>query len=74
MRSNYLKETLKTAVLAVGILLLAAGVAVAQVSLTAQPTMLTTPDGSQVPMWGYTCGAAVTGNIGTCAPLNGAAA
>ena len=74
MRSNYLKETLKTAVLAVGILLLAAGVAVAQVSLSAGPTTLTTPDGSQVPMWGYSCGAAVTGSIGTCAPLNGAAA
>jgi hypothetical protein len=46
------------------------GVSLAQVSLTAQPTTLTLPDGSTVPMWGYSCGAAVTSQIGTCAPLN----
>jgi len=69
MRSNYLKATLKTAVLAVTILLLGVGASVAQVSvgLTAQPTTLTLPDGSIVPMWGYTCGA-VSG--GTCSALN----
>ena len=71
MRSNYLK-TLKTAVLAVCILLLGAGVSAAQstVILTAAPTTLTAPDGTAVPMWGYTCGTAVTA---TCAPLNPAA-
>src|SRR5437868_2438920 len=69
MRSNYLKATLKTAVLAVTILLLGVGASVAQVSvaLTAQPTTLTLPDGSIVPMWGYVCGA-VSG--GTCSALN----
>jgi len=69
VRSNYLKATLKTAVLAVTILLLGVGVSVAQVSvgLTAAPNTLTLPDGSIVPMWGYTCGA-VSG--GTCSALN----
>jgi len=51
MRFNYLKATLKTAVLAVSVLLLGAGVAVAQVNLTAQPTSTTLPDGTVVPMW-----------------------
>jgi hypothetical protein len=70
MRFAYLKEKLKTAVFAVTILLLCVGVAAAQVSLTAQPTTLTLPDGTVVPMWGYTCGAAVAGQLGTCAALN----
>ena len=72
MRSNYLK-TLKTAVLAVCILLLGVSVSVAQPSvlLTAAPTTLTAPDGTAVPMWGYTCGTAVTA---TCANLNTQAA
>jgi hypothetical protein len=75
MRSNYLKETLKTAVLAVTILLLGVGVSVAQqqVNLTAGPTTLTMPDGSSVPMWGYSCGAAVTTptpSLATCLNLN----
>jgi hypothetical protein len=74
MRSNYLKETLKTAVLAVTILLLGVSASVAQVNLTAQPTTVTLPDGSTVPMWGYSCGAAVSTNVGTCAPLNSSAA
>src|SRR6266436_2059610 len=68
MRFNYLKATLKTAVLAVSVLLLGAGVAVAQVNLTAQPTSTTLPDGTVVPMWGYSCGAAVA--PATCFPLN----
>ena len=32
------------------------------------------PDGSIVPMWGYSCGAVVTGSTATCAALNPAAA
>jgi len=68
MRFNYLKATLKTAVLAVSVLLLGAGVAVAQVNLTAQPTTTTLPDGTVVPMWGYSCGAVVA--PATCAALN----
>src|SRR6266576_6897547 len=70
MRFNYLKATLKTAVLAVSVLLLGAGVAVAQVNLTAQPTTTTLPDGTVVQMWGYSCGTAVTGATATCLPLN----
>src|SRR5712664_4985440 len=68
MRFNYLKATLKTAVLAVSVLLLGAGVAVAQVNLTAQPTTTMLPDGTVVPMWGYSCGAAVA--PATCVALN----
>jgi hypothetical protein len=69
MRSNYLKETLKTAVLAVTILLLGVGVSAAQVNLIAGPSNLITPDGASVPMWGYSCG--VVSAPTTCAKLNG---
>jgi hypothetical protein len=56
MRSNYLKATMKTAVLAVTVLLLGAGVSFAQtVYLTAGSAPAALPDGQQVPMWGYTC-------------------
>ena len=71
MRSNYLK-TLKTAVLAVTVLLLGAGLSFAQVNLTAGPTTLTLPDGTAVPMWGYTCGAVTA--PATCASLSSNAA
>src|SRR6267378_293230 len=72
MRFNHLKATLKSAVLTVTVLLLGAGVAVAQqqVNLTAAPTSTTLPDGTVVPMWGYSCGGAVTGSTATCAALN----
>src|SRR6516165_12516232 len=71
MRSNYLKASLKTAVLAVTVLLLGASASFAQsVNLTAGPTTATLPDGSVVPMWGYICGSAVTGSTATCAASN----
>src|SRR5438309_2971025 len=75
MRFNHLKATLKTAVLAVSVLLLGAGVAVAQqqVNLTAGPATTTLPDGTVVPMWGYSCGAVTTSSTATCAALNPAA-
>ncbi len=41
-----------------------------QVNLSAGPTSATLPDGSAVPMWGYSCGAAVPGSTATCAALN----
>src|ERR1700730_11725212 len=72
MRFNYLKTSLKTAVLITTVLLLGAGLAVAQqqVNLTAGPTSLVMPDGA-VPMWGYTCGALpAIGSTATCAKLN----
>src|SRR5664279_211088 len=78
MRSNDLKATLKTAVLAVNLLLLAVGVSLAQqqVNLTAGPAPLILPDGSTVPMWGYTCAGTtvITSSTATCAALNSAAA
>jgi len=68
MRSNYPK-TLKTAVVAVTLLLLGACCAVAQsVNLTAGPAALTMPDGNTVQMWGYTCGA-VSGATCTGSPV-----
>jgi hypothetical protein len=44
-----------------------------QVNLTAGPATLTLPDGSPVPMWGYSCGTAVSGSTATCASLKPAA-
>jgi len=67
MRSQYLK-TVKTAILAISVLLLGASLSLAQVNLGAGPAAATLPDGTSVPMWGYTCGA-VTGTA-TCAALN----
>ena len=68
------KATLKAAALVAAILLLSAGVSFGQqgVNLTAGPNTTSLPDGTVVPMWGYTCGAAVTGSTATCAPLSGA--
>ena len=40
------------------------------VNLAAGPAATTLPDGTTVPMWGYSCGAAVTGSTATCAALN----
>ncbi len=75
MRTNYCRITLRTAVLGITIFLLAAGLSFGQqtINLTAGPATATLPDGSAVPMWGYSCGAAVTGSTATCAPLNPAA-
>jgi Bacterial Ig domain len=72
MRFNYLSATFKTAVLAATVLLLGVGLAVAQqtINLIAAPTTLTLPDGSTVPMWGYSCGTVATGSTATCAALN----
>src|SRR6266446_9481020 len=77
MRFNYLKATLRTTAVAVLVLLLGASWAVAQqqINLTAGPTSITLPDGTVVPMWGYSCDATqVAGSTATCAPLNPAAA
>jgi len=70
MRSNYLK-TLKTAVLAVTVLLLGTSVSLAQqtVNLTADPSTAILPDGSTVPMWGYSCGAVEAGSSASCSTL-----
>jgi hypothetical protein len=70
MRCNYLKASLKTAVLAVTVLLLGASASFGQsVSLTAVATTTTLPDGTTVPMWGYSCSAAAVAPA-SCATLN----
>ena len=71
MRINSLKAIVKTALRGAAVLLFGAGAASAQVSvnLTAGPATATLPDGSAVPMWGYSCGT-ISAN---CAPLNPAA-
>jgi Bacterial Ig-like domain (group 3)/Bacterial Ig domain len=40
------------------------------ITLSAGPSALTLPDGSTVPMWGYTCGAPVVNSGATCRALN----
>ncbi len=66
------KTIIKTAARGAAVLLLGLGVSPAQttVSLTAGTSVATMPDGTSVPMWGYTCGA-ISG--GTCTRLNPAA-
>src|SRR5467141_4063607 len=75
MRTNNMKAILKAALRVVCIIPFAAVVAVGQqtVNLTAGPATATLPDGSAVPMWGYSCGTAVVGSTATCAKLNPAA-
>ncbi|HEY2684752.1 MAG TPA: choice-of-anchor D domain-containing protein [Steroidobacteraceae bacterium] len=54
--------------------LLGSSAAFAQsVNVTAQPATTTLPDGTTVQMWGYNCGAAVSGSTTQCAALNSAA-
>ena len=74
MRFIHSNKTIRTVLLTICILLLGASWAVAQqtVNLTAAPSSVALPDGSSVPMWGYTCGA-TAGGAG-CAKLNPAAA
>ena len=72
MRFKKLKAILKNAAFATTGLLLGVGMAAAQqtINLSAGPATAVLPDGSTVPMWGYTCGAALTGSTATCAALN----
>src|SRR5437660_10057612 len=74
MRSNIYKSVLKHAGLAATALLLASGVAFGQttVNLSVGPTTATQPDGTAVPMWGYSCGGVALGTA-TCSGLNPAA-
>ena len=67
------KATLKAAVLLTTVLLCAVAIGFGQqVNLTAGPTTTTMPDGTVIPMWGYTCGTASAN--ATCAPLSGSSA
>src|SRR6516225_4305443 len=71
-----IKAILKSAARVLAILPFAAAAAFGQqtINLTAGPTTTTMPDGTTVPMWGYSCGAAVTGSTATCTYLNPPAA
>src|SRR5215469_4375867 len=77
MRTNNLKAVLKAAVRVFSILPFAAFVALGQqtINLTAGPATATLPDGTTVPMWGYSCGTAATNPLpaATCVPLHPAA-
>ena len=72
MPTNNFKAILKAALRVAAILPFAAVVAFGQqtVNLTAGPTTTTMPDGTVVPMWGYSCGTAVNGSTATCAKSN----
>jgi Cep192 domain 4/Bacterial Ig domain len=72
MRTKYINTILKAGVHATTVLLLGVGMATAQqqINLSAGQTSAVLPDGSTVPMWGYTCGAPVTGSLATCAAAN----
>src|SRR5207253_350443 len=74
MRSNNYKSVLKHAGLAATVLLLASGVAFGQttVNLSVGPTTATQPDGTAVPMWGYSCAGVALGTA-TCSALHPAA-
>jgi Bacterial Ig domain len=73
MRSKTYNSLLTKSGFASAILLLASGgtaFAQQQINLTAGPATGRMPDGSAVPMWGYTCGTVVSGSAATCAALN----
>src|SRR5580692_3402990 len=77
MHINTLKAMVKKVVPGAAVLLLGMGMASAQpqqINLTAGASTVSLPDGSSVPMWGYTCGAAVSGSTAACAKLNPTAA
>jgi hypothetical protein len=71
MHTNQFKAVLKIAARSLAILSFAtAAYGQQQINLTAAPNTATMPDGTIVPMWGYTCGALVSGSTATCAALN----
>src|SRR5260370_4368640 len=77
MQTYNFKAILKAALRVACILPFAAVAALGQqqVNLTAGPATTIMPDGSTVPVWGYSCGAVVTGgSTATCGALNHSAA
>src|SRR5215831_15977675 len=75
MQTKNFKAILKNAARVLAILPFAAATFGQQtINLTVGPTTTTMPDGTTVPMWGYSCGTPVTGSTATCAALNPAAA
>ena len=59
MRSKIFKSLLSKSGVAASLLLLTGGAAFGQqtINLTAGPANAALPDGSVMPMWGYSCGA-----------------
>ncbi|HWS61689.1 MAG TPA: hypothetical protein VN325_02955, partial [Steroidobacteraceae bacterium] len=77
MRSVNFKSALVKSGLAASVLLLASASSFGQqqINLSAGLSAATMPDGTFVPMWGYSCDAIqITGSTATCAPLNAVAA
>jgi len=72
MRTYNFEAILKAALRVACLLPFAAVAALGQqqINLTAGPATATLPDGTMVPMWGYSCGAPVSGSLATCAKLN----
>jgi hypothetical protein len=72
MRANAFTSLLIKSALAAALLASAPASAQQQINLTAAPALpgAVMPDGSTVPMWGYTCGALVSGTSASCAALN----
>ena len=72
MRINSFKAVITISVRVAAVLLAGAGVAGAQqqINLTAGAASAVLPNGASVPMWGYSCGSAVSGSTATCAALN----
>ena len=69
---EHFKAILKIAARVLAILSFAAAAAFGQqtINLTAAPDHRDHARWHDVPMWGYSCGAAVTGSTATCAALN----
>ena len=63
MKAHFAVANALRSLIAATSLLVVSGVAIADptVNLTAGATSTTLPDGQNVPMWGYTCGAAADG-------------
>src|SRR6266852_3026230 len=73
MRSNTFKSLVKSGLAASALLLAGAAFGQQQINLSAGPLNAALPDGSVVPMWGYSCGLLATGSTATCAASNPAA-
>ncbi len=71
MRRNEFKASLKCAIFAATAFFLGfSDIRAQSINLTAAPTTATMPDGVVVPMWGYSCGAAVTSSTAACRAAN----
>src|SRR5271168_4180759 len=70
MHANHFNAILKSAARVLAILTFATAAHGQTINLTAAPSSATMPDGTVVPMWGYSCGVLASGSTATCAALN----